>query len=113
MALEEKINLPLRPSWFVYMVRCCDGSYYTGITTDLVRRMAEHNSPGDGAKYTRPRRPVALVYCEAAQSRSMASQREHRIKKMKPLGKTRLIAKYTAEANSLHQPDEMAEHVTL
>jgi putative endonuclease len=113
MPLEEIINPPLQPSWFVYIVRCCDGSYYTGITTDLVRRMAEHNSSGQGAKYTRPRRPVALVYFEAAQSRSTAAQREYRIRKMNPLGKTKLIAEYTAKAASLHQPPEKAEHVIL
>ena len=112
MPLEEKTNPPLRPSWFVYIVRCCDGSYYTGISTDLVRRMKEHNSSGQGAKYTRPRRPVALVYFETAQSRSTAAQREYRIRKMNPLGKIRLIAEYTAKA-ALHQPPEKAEHTIL
>ena len=49
------------------------GSYYTGITTDLTRRIAEHNSAGGGAKYTRPRRPVTLVYSEPAISRATAA----------------------------------------
>lgn len=48
--------------WTVYMVRCKDGSLYTGITTDLHRRLQEHNSSKKGAKYTRSRRPVSLVY---------------------------------------------------
>ncbi len=113
MPLEEKTNPPLRPSWFVYIVRCSDGTYYTGISTDLMRRMAEHNSSAKGAKYTRPRRPVALVYFEAAQSRSTAAQREYRIRKMNPLGKIKLIALYTAKATSLHQPPESGEHVIL
>ena len=109
MPLEKKRNSPGDPSWFVYIVRCYDGSYYTGITTDLARRIAEHNSSGDGAKYTRPRRPVALVYFETAQSRSMAAQREYSIKKMSPVGKTRLIALHATLAASLHQPDERAK----
>lgn len=78
-------------AWFVYIVRCRDGSYYTGITTDLTRRIAEHNSAAGGAKYTRPRRPVILVYSESATSRAMAAQREHRIKKMKVAEKNRLV----------------------
>ncbi len=80
------------PPWMVYIVRCRDRSYYTGITTDLTRRMAEHNSAGGGAKYTRPRRPVTLVYSEAAPSRATAAQREYQIKKMNLAAKTRLIA---------------------
>lgn len=80
------------PPWTVYIVRCRDRSYYTGITTDLTRRIAEHNSAGGGAKYTRPRRPVTLVYSETATSRATAAQREHQIKKMSPAAKTRLIA---------------------
>jgi putative endonuclease len=80
------------PPWTVYIVRCRDHSYYTGITTDLTRRIAEHNSAGGGAKYTRPRRPVTLVYSETAPSRATAAQREHQIKKMSLAAKTRLIA---------------------
>jgi predicted GIY-YIG superfamily endonuclease len=49
--------------WYCYLARCCDGSLYVGITTDLHRRMAEHNA-GRGAKYTRSRRPVTLVWWE-------------------------------------------------
>ena len=51
-------------SWYVYIVRCNDGTLYTGITKDLERRLAEHNSPKGGAKYTRTRKPVTLVYFE-------------------------------------------------
>jgi putative endonuclease len=82
----------LKSSWVVYIVRCRDGSYYTGITTDLTRRIAEHNSLPGGAKYTRPRRPVTLVYWEAASSRATAARREHRIKTLPLVGKNRLIA---------------------
>jgi len=66
--------------YFVYMVRCADETLYTGITTDLERRLDEHNNSDKGAKYTRARRPVTLVYSEALASRSEASKREYFIK---------------------------------
>lgn len=69
--------------WFLYMVRCADDTLYTGITTDVQRRLDEHN--GDdriGARYTRARRPVVLVYSEQAESRSAAASREAAIKKL-------------------------------
>lgn len=70
-------------SWYLYMVRCADDTLYTGITTDVQRRLDEHN--GDdriGARYTRARRPVVLVYSEQAESRSAAASREAAIKKL-------------------------------
>ena len=67
--------------WKVYILKCSDGSLYTGITTDLARRVREHNS-GNGAKYTRSRRPVAPVYSEDYPDRSSASREEARIKKL-------------------------------
>ena len=67
--------------WRVYILKCSDGSLYTGITTDLARRVREHNS-GKGAKYTRSRRPVAPVYSEDYPDRSSASREEARIKKL-------------------------------
>jgi len=71
------------PAWFIYMLRCADGSLYTGITTDVVRRVAEHNGDGaPGARYTRSRRPVELVYLEAVASRSEATRRETAIKRL-------------------------------
>jgi len=71
------------PAWFIYMLRCADGSLYTGITTDVVRRVAEHNGDGaPGARYTRSRRPVKLVYLEAVASRSEATRREAAIKRL-------------------------------
>ena len=69
-------------SWFVYMVRCADSSFYTGITKDIDKRVAEHNNHITGAKYTRGRRPVKLVYSETSESRSSASKREHVIKQL-------------------------------
>ena len=79
-------------SWSVYMLRCNDNSLYTGITTDLTRRIREHNHDNKtGAKYTRVRRPVKLVYFESLSSRSEASQREHQIKRLTKQQKERLI----------------------
>jgi len=68
--------------WYVYMVRCSDGTLYTGITNDLEKRIAAHNSGRDGARYTRSRRPVKLVYSEQAESKSSAASLEYRIKRL-------------------------------
>jgi putative endonuclease len=89
---EEQIveNEPVL-DWHVYIVCCNDNSYYTGITTDVMRRLDEHNSPKKGAKYTRSRRPVELVYFEKAATRSIATRREAQIKKLTPAGKKQLI----------------------
>ena len=78
--------------WWVYVLRCADGSLYTGITTDLDRRLAEHNA-GRAAKYTRTRRPVELAWCESASDRSAASCREAAIKKLSRHAKAMLIAR--------------------
>ena len=79
--------------WFVYIVRCADGSLYTGITTDLERRVAEHNHGAPaGARYTRPRRPVTLVYHEPQTNRSAAARRERALRKLGKAGKERLAA---------------------
>jgi predicted GIY-YIG superfamily endonuclease len=80
--------------WFVYVVRCADETLYTGVTTDVKRRLAEHND-GCGARYTRSRGPVALVYREKAVDRSAALKREHAIKRMTLVDKQKLIAKRT------------------
>jgi putative endonuclease len=81
--------------WMVYILRCSDGSLYTGITTNLERRLLEHNSPAGGCKYTRPRRPVALVYSEAVASRSEAMRRESYIKSLPLTQKRRLLVSST------------------
>lgn len=78
--------------WIVYIVRCRDDSLYTGITIDIERRLAEHNGEnGTGARYTRARRPVTLVYQETATSRSSAARREAEIKQLKKADKESLI----------------------
>lgn len=69
-------------AWFVYIVECRDGSLYTGIAKDVAARIAQHNGGRGGARYTRGRGPVRLVYCEPAASRSAASRREAAIKRM-------------------------------
>jgi len=76
--------------WFVYILRCADKSLYTGVATDLEARVHKHNV-GKGAKYTRGRRPVKLVYHESAANRSAALRREHAIKRMKTAEKRRLV----------------------
>lgn len=68
--------------WWVYILQCADNTLYTGITIDLQRRIAEHNSAKGGAKYTRARKPVSLIYFEEVKNRSVASKREYQIKKM-------------------------------
>lgn len=74
----------------VYMVACSDGTYYTGYTTDVERRVAEHND-GAGAKYTRGRRPVELVHVETYATQSAAMQREYAIKQLRRAEKERLV----------------------
>ena len=77
--------------WKVYIVYRSDGSFYTGITTDIDRRILEHNYSLKAAKYTRSRRPVRLVYEESASNRSEASKREYSIKRLKRKNKSSLI----------------------
>ena len=76
--------------WFIYIVRCNDNTLYTGITTDLERRLHEHNSDKKAAKYTRARQPVELMYFEEAQDRSTASKREYEIKQLPKKAKEKL-----------------------
>tara|TARA_Y100000389_G_scaffold67909_1_gene64329 strand:+ start:220 stop:480 length:261 start_codon:yes stop_codon:yes gene_type:complete len=79
--------------WYVYIVKCKDSTLYTGITTDPDRRILEHNTSNKGAKYTKTRRPVKLVYFEVFENRSLASKREYEIKKMSRKEKLELIKK--------------------
>lgn len=77
--------------WYVYIVRCSDETLYTGVAKDVERRVKEHNNSPLGAKYTRARRPVTLVYQEEVASRSDAGKREHEIKAMSRARKQRLV----------------------
>ena len=76
---------------YTYIVKCRDNTYYTGWTKDLDRRMKAHNS-GTGAKYTRSRRPVRLVYYEAYRTKEEAMRRQREIKRMSRKKKEKLIA---------------------
>ncbi|MBI3527255.1 MAG: GIY-YIG nuclease family protein [Betaproteobacteria bacterium] len=92
--------------WFVYIVRCADDTLYTGIAKDVARRVEEHNSNNLlAANYTRARRPVAMVYEEAVETRSAAARREYEIKQMtrqrkEELLKTRLRLKRRVNARA-------------
>ena len=79
--------------YYLYILKCSDESLYTGITTDLKRRVSEHNESSKGAKYTAARRPVELVYSKKFKNRSLASIEEFRIKKLSKMEKLALIKK--------------------
>lgn len=83
-------ELEIVKTWWVYIVKCSDGSLYTGTTTDIPKRVAKHNS-GSGAKYTRSHIPVILVYSEKHQGRSSACKRESEIKKLSRKEKEALL----------------------
>ena len=78
--------------YYLYILKCKDGSLYTGITTDLARRVREHNGSKLGAKYTKARRPVKLFYSKKFKNRSVASKEEARIKKLKRTDKLSLVS---------------------
>ena len=80
--------------YFVYIVKCRDGTFYTGWTTDIAKRLVKHNQ-GKGAKYTRSRYPVELTYSEVLESRSEAMRRECAIKKLTREDKEILISTYS------------------
>ena len=79
---------------FVYILKCRDNSFYTGITNDPQKRFKEHVS-GKGGRYTRSHRPVKMVYLEKTSNRSKALKREARIKRMRKQDKTSLIKEQT------------------
>jgi len=85
-------TLKPKPTWFVYYLRCADNSLYAGVTIDLKRRLGEHNTCNKtGAKYTRIRRPVKLVYAEAQENRQLACKREYQLKKLSKSKKEALV----------------------
>ena len=84
-----------KDDWFVYILRCADLTLYTGIAKNIEKRLIEHNTDNvKGAKYTRVRRPVELVYTENCDSRSSASKREYAIKKLTRDKKLLLITSF-------------------
>ena len=77
-------------SWVCYLLRCADDTLYCGITNDMEKRLAAHNA-GEGAKYTRGRLPVSVVYSESCEDKSAALKREMKIKRMSRSAKQALI----------------------
>ncbi|MDC0126689.1 GIY-YIG nuclease family protein [Methylophilaceae bacterium] len=80
-------------SWCVYILKCSDSTYYTGITNNVERRIQQHNT-NKGAKYTKGRGPFSLVYQENCKNRAEASRKEYEIKKLSLAGKNSLINAY-------------------
>ena len=80
-----------KSDWYVYVLECKDKTLYTGITNNLEKRLEQHNSSPEGAKYTRARRPVKYVYKEKQANRSEATKREMAIKKLSRTEKLKLI----------------------
>ena len=80
----------MEKTWYLYILRCGDGTLYTGITTDVEKRLAAHRA-GKGAKYTRGRSPLELVYQEELPDHSAALKREHEIKRLSRAEKEELI----------------------
>ena len=86
--------------WYVYILRCADNTFYTGITVDIDRRLDEHNNSNKlGAAYTRGRRPVELVYQESSATRSAATKREYEIRKMSKKQKEAFVNKMQNEVS--------------
>lgn len=93
---------PSDSHWFVYIVRCSDGTLYTGITKDLKRRCQQHNA-GTASRYTRSRRPVKLIYREVRPDQSSALKREAAIKAMSREGKLTMIQKRKTPAKVVRE----------
>lgn len=92
MSTENTKAQDSKSHWYTYILRCADSSLYTGVTTDLNRRLQEHNQDNKkGARYTKVRRPVTLVYQEICNDRSSACKREAAIKKLTRQQKLKLI----------------------
>lgn len=105
--MVERTSESEMSEWSVYMVRCSDESLYTGITKDVERRIEEHNGSNLlGARYTRPRRPVKLVYREILSSRSEAAKREFEIKRLSREEKEALILRSNQLAPEINRSQD-------
>ena len=97
-AVGNRCDLAKSPTdmtaWCVYMLHCADNTLYTGVTTDIDRRIREHNGSPRGARYTRHRRPVTLAWLEHADSRSEACRRERQVRHLARSRKNALIAEF-------------------
>jgi len=89
------MNNPAKTQWYVYILRCGDGSLYTGITTDPQRRLRQHRGEiKGGAKYTRARLPIQMVWLESHFDRASATRREIEIKRLKSASKEQLLLNF-------------------
>ena len=93
--IEDISRDPMGDEWYMYVLECADGTYYTGITTDVKRRLYEHNNTSRGAKYVKPRRPVAVIYSIDFPNRSKAAKAEYRFKKLAREQKAKVIYGHT------------------
>jgi len=76
------LGVPIFMKWFLYVLQCSDGTYYTGVTTNIGRRLSEHNASSKGARYTKSRRPVKLVCWTTFDDRSTAQKAEYKFKRL-------------------------------
>ena len=83
----------MEKTWWVYILRCGDGTFYTGVTTDVAARLETHRA-GKGAKYTRSRGPLQLAYSEKCEDKTLAFQREYAIKQLKRSEKAALCEQW-------------------
>jgi len=97
MADDNKILATKQKTAFVYILKCADGTYYTGCTNNIDQRLKAHNGLKSGARYTKTRRPVEMIYKEAYKNLSLALKREIEIKKLTRVEKERLIRKISAQ----------------
>ena len=97
MLFYEMFDIREKKMHYTYMVECGDGSLYTGYTTDVNRRTKEHNT-GKGAKYTRSRLPVKLVYYEIYETKSLAMRREYELKQLTREEKLKLVEGFQRES---------------
>lgn len=97
MALNVTKKTEIANEWVLYILECRDGTLYTGISNNVVRRLEQHNA-GEGARYTRARRPVHLVYLEPCADRSSAGKRECAVKKLSREEKRQLVAGFRSES---------------
>lgn len=89
------MNSNSQQTWFVYLLQCSDSSFYTGVTTNLARRVRQHNGEiVGGAQYTRARRPVQLAWYEVSKNRSLAQQREYVVRRLSRLAKAELVEEF-------------------
>jgi len=89
--IEDISKDPMGDNWYLYVLECVDGTFYTGITTNVNRRLHEHNNTSRGAKYTKARRPTRVVYCHPFDSRSTAAKAEYRFRKLSRDKKQKII----------------------